>query len=208
MNFTIHPAIRPGTGLSSGWSCPTNSFECPDEGCGCPYTRWGLCGLRATKPTIEQQVRFLTCYDSQNIPYSSDWVSDMNPMDAAQTCVQDLGMDWADVKACGGSISGDFASGNYTEVIGNQSWQLATEAAQYFYDTFPDYRGVQNAMFHVPHLYIDDVDQGLDNLEDMWNITAVLCANGADAAAVCAGVKDALPPIWDGATRHHREMVV
>lgn len=124
----------------------------------------------------------------------------MNPMWAAGNCSQTLNLPWENISKCGGDIIGDFSSGNYTEVIGEEGKALASEAAQYFYDTFPLRRGIENPMFHVPHLYINNVDQGLDNLESIWNVTGVLCAAGASAAPVCNGVDTHLKPLWEPRT--------
>lgn len=121
----------------------------------------------------------------------------MNPMWAAGNCSQTLNLPWDKIQTCGGDIIGDFASGEYTEVVGAEGKALAAEAAKYFYDTFPSRRGIENAMFHVPHLYINNVDQGLDNLESIWNVTGVLCAAGAGAAPVCNGVDTHMKPLWE-----------
>jgi len=198
VEFTLHPAIRNGTGQVG--DCAADSFSCPDEPCGCPYTRWALCGLQGSQ---DQQVRFLTCYDSQNIPYSSDWVTydEMpNPMQAAQQCVEDLGMDWSTVQACGGNITGNVETGNYTEVIGEESMRLANEASIYFYDTF--FKARTGVKFYVPNLYIantdgDSVSQNLNNLVDSWNITKALCDSGA-SASVCQVAQSAGNPNWFG----------
>lgn len=201
VNFTLHPAVRPGTGLNSSWgSCPKGQFECPDEDCNCPYTRWELCSLHSTELDLETRIRFMTCYDSQNIPYSADWATmDMMPnaMQAAQSCAQSLSLNWTAIQTCGGNISSD---GTYT--IGAQSEALITEAAQYFYDTFPDNRGLENGMFHVPHLYINNQEQALNNLINMWNTTKQLCDNGASGAEVCDSVSKAKQPVWEGAVRN------
>jgi hypothetical protein len=204
VDFTLHPAIRNGTGQAG--DCAADSFSCPDEDCGCPYTRWALCGMQATPLPIDLQVRFLTCYDSQNIPFSSDWVTydEMpNPMQAAQQCIEDLSLDWAPVQTCGGNITGDFASGNYTEVIGEQSMVLATEASTYFYDTF--FKARTGVKFYVPNVYLtpadksidDNVEQNLNNLVDMWNLTKTLCNYGADAS-ICSVAQQAGNPNWFG----------
>lgn len=153
----------------------------------------------------ENQVKFLTCYDTQNVPYSSDWVTydEMpNPMQAAQQCAEDLNLNWTAIQTCGGNITGDFASGNYTEVIGEQGWQLATEASDYFYETF--FKARTGVKFYVPNLYINNLSQDLNNLEDMWNITKALCASGADAA-VCSVAAEAGFPSWDGDTPRDTE---
>lgn len=198
VEFTLHPAIRNGTGQVG--DCAADSFSCPDEPCGCPYTRWALCGLQGAQ---DQQVQFLTCYDSQNIPYSSDWVTydEMpNPMQAAQQCVEDLGLNWTQVQTCGGNMTGNVETGNYTEVVGPESVRLATEAAEYFYDTF--FKARTGVKFFVPNLYIADtagvsVQQDLNNLVDSWNITKELCAVGANAS-ICQVAKTAGNPGWFG----------
>lgn len=198
VEFTLHPAIRNGTGQVG--DCAADSFSCPDEPCGCPYTRWALCGLQGSQ---DQQVRFLTCYDSQNIPYSSDWVTydEMpNPMQAAQQCVEDLGMDWPTVQACGGNITGNVETGNYTEVVGEESMRLANEASIYFYDTF--FKARTGVKFYVPNLYVANtagvsVSQNLNNLVDSWNITKALCDSGA-GASVCQVAQSAGNPNWFG----------
>lgn len=141
----------------------------------------------------------MTCYDSQNIPYSADWATQMpNAMQAAQACAQSLSLNWTAIQTCGGNISSD---GTYV-TIGEQSEAFITEAAQYFYDTFPDNRGLENGMFHVPHLYINDQEQALNNLINMWNTTKQLCDNGAGGAEVCKGVSKAKQPVWEGAVRN------
>lgn len=144
----------------------------------------------------------MTCYDTQNTPYSADWVEDgqfMNPMISAQNCVQELEMNWTAIQSCGGNISG-FVNGTWNETIGQMGWELANKSAQYFYNTFPEFRGEDSARFHVPHLYINNVEQELNNLANMWNVTKQLCDNGAQQAPVCASVSKALDPIWSGAT--------
>lgn len=200
VDFSLHPAIRAGTGQAG--DCAADSFSCPDEPCGCPYTRWALCGMQGTQA---EQVKFLTCFDSQNIPYSSDWVTydEMpNPMQAAQQCAEDLNMDWTAVQTCGGNITGNVETGNYTEVIGEQGKQLATDAANYFYDTF--FKARSGVKFYVPNLYIGDdkgnsVSQDLENLDDMWNITKALCSAGASAtASICTVAQQAGNPTWLG----------
>jgi len=147
---------------------------------------------------------FMACYDTYNVPFSSDWVTNQempNPMQAAKHCVQSLGMNWTAIQACGGNISGNFwEPGNFTYSIGAQSTELITEAAQYFYDTFPMYRGIETPKFSVPHLYINDKEQALNNLANMWNTTDQLCQNGAHNAAVCKVIAKAQNPIWTGAT--------
>lgn len=198
VEFSLHPAIRNGTGKSG--DCATDSFSCPDEPCGCPYTRWMLCGLQAAK---QEQVRFLTCYDSQNTPFSSDWVTfdEMpNPMQAAQQCAEDLGLNWTAIQSCGGNITGNVETGNYTEVVGAEGRQLAIEAANYFFDTF--FRARSGVKFYVPNLYIENqagesISQDLENLDDMWNITKALCAAGA-TADICEVAHDAGNPDWFG----------
>lgn len=200
VNFTLHPAVRPGTGLNNSWSCPKGKFECPDEDCDCPYTRWELCSIHASKVDLENQIRFMTCYDSQNIAYSSDWAPLLpSPMRAAQICLnQTVGLaSWQAVQDCGGMITGDWPS-NYTYTPGVQSDDLITEAAKYFYDTFPTRRGIENAKFHVPNLYINNQPQDLNNLVNMWNTTLQLCNNGAKSAAVCTGISQAKKPVWTG----------
>jgi hypothetical protein len=204
VNFTLHPAIRNGTGKPN--DCAADSFSCPDEPCGCPYTRWALCGMHFTADNSQKnQVKFLTCYDSQNIPYSSDWVTydEMpNPMQATQQCAEDLNLNWTAIQTCGGNITGNVETGNYTEVIGEQGRQLATEASNYFYDTF--FKARTGVKFYVPNLYINDVSQDLDNLVDMWNITKALCAYGAKAS-VCSVAQQAGVPSWDGDTPRDTE---
>lgn len=198
VEFTLHPAIRNGTGQSG--DCATDSFSCPDEPCGCPYTRWALCGMQGDQT---EQVKFLTCYDAQNIPFSSDWVTydEMpNPMQAAQQCAEDLNMNWTTIQTCGGSITGNVETGNYTEVVGEGGVQLATEAANYFFDTF--FKARVGVKFYVPNLYIensagDSVSQNLNNLDDMWNITKALCSSGADAS-ICSVASQAGNPSWFG----------
>lgn len=176
-------------------------LDCPDEQCGCPYTRWELCANHAETITLDKQIRFMTCYDSQNIPFSSDWVQDMNPMDAAQQCAQELGMNWTAIQSCAGNITGRNSDGTFNETIGDMGVELANQAAQYFVDTFPQFRGVDSARFNVPHLYINDVEQDLNNLANMWNVTKQLCDHGAQQAPVCASVGQALSPIWAGETK-------
>lgn len=151
--------------------------------------------------SLEQKIRFLTCFDSRNIPYSSDWVVNLNPMDAAQHCAEALDMDWASIATCGG---------NYTDgVAGAGGLELAKEAATYFLTTFPLFNGTVSPRFQVPHVFINGVDQPLENLEDAWNVTATLCDSGA-AAAVCASIKDVQPlkPIWTGQPRAKDALVV
>lgn len=178
------------------WSCPVGKFECPDESCDCPYTRWELCSLHAhaTELDMGTRIQFMTCYDSANIPYSADWADDIDPMYSAQSCINStLGFDhWEAVQTCAGNISGGMP--------GYQSEALMIEAAQYFYDTFPNNRGTESSHFNVPHLYINNQEQALNNLVSMWNTTHQLCKNGASAAAVCASVEKAKEPDWQGAT--------
>lgn len=156
---------------------------------------------------MHTRINFMTCYDSQNIPYSADWAPDINPMSSAQSCAQSLNMNWTAIQACGGNISGKFANGTWNETVGSQAWELAKEAATYFYNTFPTYRGIDTPMFHVPHLYINNVEQPLNNLVSMWNLTKQLCNNGAQRAAVCDSVDQADLPDWDGAVRPSGEIV-
>jgi len=199
VDVTLHPAIRNGTGQAG--DCAADSFSCPDEPCGCPYTRWALCGLHYTAGNSQaNQVKFLTCFDSQNIPYSSDWVTydEMpNPMQAAQQCAEDLSLDWTAIQTCGGNITGNVDTGNYTEVVGKQGYQLSVDASNYFFDTF--FKSRTGVKFYVPNLYIGNVEQDLNNLEDMWNITKALCDNGADAS-ICTVAQQAGNPTWLGDT--------
>lgn len=211
VDFTLHPAIRNGTGKSG--DCAVDSFSCPDEPCGCPYTRWALCGMHAEETfTQGDQVRFLTCYDSQNIPYSSDWVTydEMpNPMQAALYCAQMVGLNQTTIQSCGGNLTGNVESGNYTEVVGEQGRLLAIGAADYFYDTF--FKSRTGVKFYVPNLYIQNVEQDLENLVDSWNVTKTLCSVGAQAD-ICKVAAEAGNPTWDGDVRrdidgkaHHNE---
>ncbi len=86
VDFTLNPAIRAGQPNVSG--CAATTYECPDEDCGCPYTHWVLCAMRATKTTQKQQVDFLACFDQNNIAYSNDWVPTMPaPNVSALQCV-------------------------------------------------------------------------------------------------------------------------
>jgi len=119
-------------------------------------------------------------------------------MIAAKNCASELDMNWAAIQSCGGNISGSFANGTWNETIGEMGWELANKSAEYFYNTFPEFRGVDSARFHVPHLYINNVEQDLNNLANMWNVTKQLCDNGAQSAAVCSSVAKALDPIWTG----------
>lgn len=151
--------------------------------------------------TQGDQVRFLTCYDSQNIPYSSDWVTydEMpNPMQAALYCAQDLGLNQTTIQTCGGNITGNVESGNYTDVVGEQGRQLAIQAANYFYDTF--FKARVGVKFYVPNLYIENVSQDLENLVDSWNVTKALCSAGAKAD-ICKVAGEAQNPSWDGDVR-------
>lgn len=194
VDFTVHPAIRNGTGAAN--DCATTSFACPDEPCGCPYTRWALCGLNDQSQA--DQIKFLTCYDSQNIPYSSDWVTydEMpNPMQAAQQCAEDLSLNWDAIQTCGGNMTGNVETGNYTEVVGEQSLQLATEASTYFFDTF--FKARVGVKFYVPNLYINDVSQDLNNYVDSWSTIRALCNSGANAS-VCLAAQQSGDPIWLG----------
>merc|ERR1712072_1657830 len=86
--------------------------------------------------------------------------------------------------------------------IGEESMQLATDAANYFFDTF--FKARTGVKFYVPNLYIGDtqgnsVSQDLNNLDDMWNITKALCTAGAqDTASICTVAQQAGNPTWLG----------
>lgn len=197
VDFTLHPAIRNGTGKAG--DCAANSFSCPDEPCGCPHTRWVLCGMHFTPDNSQaNQVNFLTCFDTQNIAFSNDWVTGgemPNPMQAAQACAEQLNLDWEAIHKCAGNITGNVDTGNYTEIVGQQGLELQIKASKYFYDTF--FKARTGVKFYVPNLYIGDVEQTLTNTEDMWNITKALCASGAKAS-ICSVAHEAGNPSWPG----------
>ena len=164
--FTLHPAIRNGQPNISG--CPATTFECPDEECGCPFTHWALCALRATKTSQKQQVNFLSCFDQNNIAYSNDWVPTMpSANQSALQCVNQTNpAAYEAVVECG---------------MGPMAEKLKRAAADYFHETFPMYW--TGDRFDVPHLYINDVEQviNLDG-EDSWTFLKALCEGGASSA--------------------------
>jgi hypothetical protein len=167
VDFSLHPAIRPGQPNISG--CEPTEFECPDEDCGCPFTTWALCALHATNTTQTQQVEFMSCFDAANTAWSNDWVTDgdMKPPNVtALKCVNQTGIDYNAVLEC---------------AAGNQSEQLKQVASNYFITTFPAL--ATGPRFMVPHLYIDIHEQELMlDGKDMWNITDRVCKEGANLA--------------------------
>lgn len=169
VNFTLHAAIRPGQPSIDG--CTPEQWACPDEDCGCPFTLWALCGMHATETTQKQQVDFLTCYDSNNIAFSDEWVTDDDmptPQQSALQCVnQTEGLNYTAVMACG---------------TGSLGPELQQKASDYYTTTFPQYAS-GTYMFHVPNVYINNVQQ--QNL-DLWSLTKVLCDDGAKDTPLCA----------------------
>jgi len=169
VNFTLHPAIRAGQPNISG--CSSNTWECPDEDCGCPHTTWLLCGLHATELTQAQQLSVLACWDQANIQYSPEWTLP-TPQEAVLSCVnQTIPSAFEAVSACGNGTLGE---------------DLKSEAADYFHATFPD--RWTGPIFSVPNVYINNVQQEV-NLDgsDLWEFANSICNAGADAA-LCGGL--------------------
>lgn len=196
VTFDVHACVRRGKG---GDDCPTDSFHCPDEPCGCPHTRWVLCGLHATETTQDQRIKFLTCVDQRTVAYSDEWATSgqmPNPMQATMHCAnQTKGLNLAKIQECGGNItSWDPLSEDHTEIVGKQSMELINSAADYLQVAFPD--GLA-----VPHAEVDDEVLNTDdvNLVDGWNITKHLCKHmKGEKAEVCRVVDKAGKPDWIG----------
>lgn len=190
--FDFHAAARGGP-FKDG-RCPADSYWCPDEPCGCPHTRWVLCGLHANNFSQDQQVKFLTCVDQYTVAYSDEWaIQGMmpNPMRATIHCANQTSLNIDDVQTCGGNITSWESESNFTEVGGKQGWNLLDAAAKYITAAFPD-------GFSVPNAFIDEEEQELNNLVYMWNITERLCAHMSNKAAICHVVKKAGQPDWEG----------
>lgn len=153
-----------------------------------------LCGLHAKDFTQDQQIKFLTCVDQLTVAYSDEWAiqGEMpNPMQATIHCANQISLDIEAVQACGGNITSWQSEDNFTEVGGKQGWSLLGDAASYIAEVFPN-------GFSVPNARVDDEEQELDNLVNMWNITKRLCAHMNHRAAVCSVVKEAGHPDWEG----------
>lgn len=195
VDFDLHLFVKREN--ATGKNCP-NSLFCFDEPCGCPYTRWMLCGMEAAAD-VGDKVKFISCFDATNIPYSSAWVSELaNPMRVAKHCADALKLDWQAVHTCGGNISGkaeDVDNGNATEIIAQRGWDLAVEQSVFTHKLL-EQTGAHKFQ-GVPAVSIDNASVELDNLEDMWSLTKAVCARGA-TASVCSAVNDAGSPGWDG----------
>lgn len=202
VTFDVHPAVRRGKGGAD--DCPTEGqqgFRCPDEPCGCPHTRWVLCGLHATETSQDQKIKFLTCVDQRTVAYSDEWATSgqmPNPMQATIHCAnQTRGLNLEKIQECGGNITSwdPLSEDNFTEDIGKQSLELIGTAADYMKVAFPD--GIA-----VPHVVVDDEELNTDtvNLVDGWNITKHLCKHMKHnhRAAICSVVDEAATPDWIG----------
>jgi len=189
--FDLHAAAKRGDGEER---CPKDSYWCPDEPCGCPHTRWVLCGLHAKDLSQDQSVKFLTCVDQLTVAYSDEWAIEgemPNPMQATIHCANETSLDLHAIQSCAGNITSWQSEDNFTEVVGKQGWSLLEDAATYISNVFPN-------GFSVPYARVDDEEQELDNLVNMWNITKRLCAHMNNKAAICSVVGEAGHPDWDG----------
>jgi len=192
VTFDVHAGARKGSGYGD---CAEDSYSCADEVCGCPITRWVLCGLHATRTSQDQQIKFLTCVDQLTVAYSDEWAlqGEMpNPMQATMHCANQTGLKLDAVQRCGGNITSWESQDNFTEVGGKQGWKLLDDAAEYMKEAFPD--GLS-----LPNLRIDEEEQSLDTLVDMWNVTKRLCAHMKERKAeICSVVDSAREPGWVG----------
>jgi len=84
------------------------------------------------------------------------------PSTTALECANTTGIDYETVKECGNGKLGE---------------QLQHEALQYFVKTFPMY--ATGPRFHVPHLYINDVEQDIDLPGSAWTYIETLCNLGS-----------------------------
>lgn len=165
VTFAVHPGIRYPRECDGN----TSTFTCPDEACGCPYTTWLLCSLRATEATQTQQMNFLGCWDSFTTLYSSDWEYP-DPQTAAGNCVNET---FNDV-------------GLYSAVVscatGAQGENLKLEAAATMEAMFPGSVG-------LPHVAINGQQQEISqNGTDLWTFTQAICDAGANAG-ICGALK-------------------
>lgn len=164
VDFTLHPAIREAQAEYSGPNCST--WECPDEECGCPMTKWAVCAL--ANKTQAQQLSWLGCWDQSRILWSSYWTLGAPEHDAL-SCVNQTAPDtYLAVKSCG---------------EGSESEDLMAAAAAYFHKTFPMFW--TGFRFSVPKVYIDNIEQDVNNDgTDFWEFVRSICSGGANAA-VC-----------------------
>jgi len=164
VEFTLHPAIRKAQADYIGPNCST--WECPDETCGCPMTRWAVCAL--ANKTQAQQLSWLGCWDQSRVLWSSKWVLKPPETDALQ-CVNNTAPDtYLAVKSCG---------------EGSEADDLLAAAADYFHQTFPAFWTGQ--YFSVPKVYIDNIMQDVNrDGTDLWRFVRAICNGGANAA-VC-----------------------
>jgi len=174
VSFTLHPAIRWGQPKVD--QCANDTFACPDEPCGCPHTKWLLCGMHATNTTQTQQVNFLTCFDQNDVAWSNEWVTS-GQMPTAKTsalhCVnQSVGLNYKAVQECGD---------------GKMGTDLQHTALKYFEKTFPMY--MTGGRFDVPHIYINNVEQTVNLPGKVWTFLQTLCDLGAGAGA-CKALSD------------------
>lgn len=174
VKFTLHPAIRWGQPAVD--QCPNTTFSCPDEDCGCPFTKWAVCGLHATNTTQDEQVNFLTCFDQNDIAFSDEWVDagEMPPPNtSALSCINQTAEParYAAVKACG---------------EGNLSAKLLEDARAYFAETFPMY--TTGPRFDVPHVYINNEEQDVNLPGNVWTYIKTLCNKGI-GANVCKALE-------------------
>lgn len=169
VDFTLHPAIRQAQAFYSGPDC--HSWECPDEECGCPMTKWAVCAIKGKPPG--QQLSWLGCWDQRRILWSSFWTLNAPAHDAL---------------ACVNETDAKFNTNTYSAVKdcaeGSEGDDLLAAAADYFHTTFPMFW--TGSRFSVPHVYIDDVEQDI-NLDgsDLWGFVTSICRGGANAP-VCS----------------------
>lgn len=169
MTFTVHPGIRYPRACGDS----NATFTCPDEECGCPYTTWLLCGLRATELTQTQTMNLLACWDSSTTLYSSDWTYP-DPQTAAGSCVNETFNDESIYTAMVSCATGDMGE------------NLKKEAAAYMDASFPDGVG-------LPHVVINDQPQDIfQNGTDFWTFTQAICDAGANAG-ICGALTSRKP---------------
>mmetsp|Transcript_49464 Transcript_49464/g.159715 ORF Transcript_49464/g.159715 Transcript_49464/m.159715 type:complete len:236 (+) Transcript_49464:40-747(+) len=144
VDFNLRAAIR---GAAPAW-------DCPDEDDGCPMTKYVLCAFSAKKDK-QDEVDFMTCWDE----------STASPASKAQSCAEQLKLDWAAISAC---------------AAGAEGAAREAAAALAFVTRFPEHK---TGRFGVPHIYIGGVEQPN---HDYQSLLSALCAAGAEAGA-CGG---------------------
>lgn len=116
-------------------------------------TRFVVCAMNSTETTIDERVRFLTCWDEGTDA----------PEARAKSCASEAKLDWDPIARC---------------AHGSQGAQLQQKAAEYYEEHNPVY--AHNGTFNIPHCIIGG--KNVFNTQYSFLLKAV-CATGIEAGA-------------------------